>query len=499
MSLDEYAAFCAEIEADETTEEEGQVTYAELLQVMENTIGLLESINPPEEASVWHIALLASQRETKAAVDEYPGSKDDPIELEQFFSLAMAQYESLSEAIQEMDPAFREWLVAAGCIDEEMAAATSDVWWDDVTEEIEGEELTIGAVVKGSLDEAGVTDHFFFRAQEGMEYMIEAVSEELRSIRVELTDRRTFSKIRDRSRQPLRFSWTAPESGEYHLYVTSGSGTGSYTVSVSINAQALKPMGTATPVPAAAQMATSTPMATAEPTTSPGPTVTPAPTAVPTDAVPSGPTNVRYAIEGSAIRVSWEAVEGADYYNVYHDGFFDSFCTSDAGGRPSFCQELATNVIETIYLHTEPDGEENYYWVVACNQGGCSEIDSENPGGPVVDRPASPPSLTYAWEENAIRVSWEAAEGADYYKVYHHDFFDSSCSLFSGSSPKFCEELATNVVETSYLHTEPGEERNFYWVVACNQGGCSEIDSKNPAKQGEDGATRSTEYESQCL
>ena len=155
MSLDEYAAFCAEIEADETTEEEGLVTYAELLQVMENTIGLLESINPPEEASVWHNALLASQRETKAAVDEYPGSKDDPIELEQFFSLAMAQYESLSEAIQEMDPAFRDWLVAAGCIDEEMAAATSDAWWDDVTEEIDGEELTIGAVVKGVAGRGG--------------------------------------------------------------------------------------------------------------------------------------------------------------------------------------------------------------------------------------------------------------------------------------------------------------------------------------------------------
>ena len=80
MSLDEYAAFCAELEAGETTEEEGEITYGEFSAGLQLYIGLLESVNPPEEVSDWHNTLLTSQRELKAAIDEYPGSKDDPID-----------------------------------------------------------------------------------------------------------------------------------------------------------------------------------------------------------------------------------------------------------------------------------------------------------------------------------------------------------------------------------------------------------------------------------
>ena len=488
MSLDDYAAFCAEFDSGETTEGEGEISYGEFSDGLSVLIGFLESVNPPDEVSVWHNTWLASLQELKAAIDEYPGSRNDPIDIERFFSLMVAYHGRLGETIQKLDPAIRDWLVATGCIDEEMAASAFEGWWDEGAEEVEREELTIGAGVEGPLDGAGETDQFLFRAEAGREYLIEAVWEEMSSIRVELSDGMTFSRVRQSNRPPLQLLWTAPESGEYHLNVTSGSGSGSYTVSVSINAQAVNPTGTAAPVPAAAQGVTSTPLASAEQTTSPGPTATLSPTAAPTKAVLSGPANVRYALEGSAIRVTWEVVEGADYYNVYHDGFFDSNCSLDAGGSASFCQEMATDIVDTHYLHTEPDGEENYYWVVACNQEGCSEIDSENPGGPIVDRPGSPQSVTYDWEETAVRVSWEVVEGADYYNVYHDDFFDSSCSLGVGGSASFCEELATDIVETNYLHTEPEGEENYYWVVACNRGGCSEIDSENPARPGEAGA-----------
>ena len=87
----------------------------------------------------------------------------------------------------------------------------------------------------------------------------------------------------------------------------------------------------------------------------------------------------------------------------------------------------------------------------------------------------------YAWDGSTIRVSWDPVDGADYYKIYHDDFFDSSCSLTMGGSPSVCEELAANVVGTSYLHENPNASENYYWVVACNSDGCSEIDSRNPA------------------
>ena len=64
----------------------------------------------------------------------------------------------------------------------------------------------------------------------------------------------------------------------------------------------------------------------------------------------AGPTNVRYAPEGTAVRVSRNPVEGADYYNIYHDEFFDSGCRLAGDGSPSLCEELATNVVVTTYV-----------------------------------------------------------------------------------------------------------------------------------------------------
>ena len=91
----------------------------------------------------------------------------------------------------------------------------------------------------------------------------------------------------------------------------------------------------------------------------------------------------------------------------------------------------------------------------------------------------------YTWEGSTIRVSWDAVDGADYYKVYHHDFFDDACSLRSDGRPRFCEELAADATGTTYIHTNPTSPdmgENYYWVVSCNSDGCSEIDSYYPAQ-----------------
>ena len=126
------------------------------------------------------------------------------------------------------------------------------------------------------------------------------------------------------------------------------------------------------------------------PTPQPAPTQTPTPTAMPTESTPVAPANVRYSLEGSTIRVSWEPVDGADHYNVYVDDFFDSSCRLNRDGSLSFCEELVASVGETSYVHASPDSFNNYYWVVACNSGGCSEIDSDNPASQVVTESTGP-------------------------------------------------------------------------------------------------------------
>ena len=126
------------------------------------------------------------------------------------------------------------------------------------------------------------------------------------------------------------------------------------------------------------------------PTPQPAPTQTPTPTAMPTESTPVAPANVRYSLEGSTIRVSWEPVDGADHYNVYVDDFFDSSCRLNRDGSLNFCEELVASVGETSYVHASPDSFNNYYWVVACNSGGCSEIDSDNPASQVVTESTGP-------------------------------------------------------------------------------------------------------------
>ena len=192
--------------------------------------------------------------------------------------------------------------------------------------------------------------------------------------------------------------------------------------------------------------------------------------------------NPQYAWDGSTILVSWDAADGADYYKVYYDEISDSNCSLSRDGSPVACEELAANVVGMSYLHENLSAVNNYYWVVACNSDGCSEIDSGNPAAPIEPIPAAPANVTYAVEGSAIRVTWEAVPGAEYYEVYYHEFIDSACTLDRVGNPLPCEELAANVVGMSYLHENPSAVNNYYWVVACNSGGCSDIDSKNPAK-----------------
>ena len=257
----------------------------------------------------------------------------------------------------------------------------------------------------------------------------------------------------------------------------SSSGEEAKTVPTPTLQSTTRAIPTPTPTPALPSAPAATPTLISTPTQ----TATAFPT--PVDATTlTAPANVLYALEGSAIRVTWDAVDDADYYNIYHDDFLGSNCFIWEDGTPSFCEELATNVTETGYLHTAPALGSNYYWVVACNSGGCSAVETETPASPVVTKPDTPSNVTYIWEGSAIRVSWEPDSGADFYKVYHDDFFDSSCSLGRDGSPRFCDELAANVVASSYLHTDPDEDSNYYWVVACNRGGCSDVDSESPAR-----------------
>ncbi|MXV81209.1 MAG: fibronectin type III domain-containing protein [Chloroflexi bacterium] len=98
--------------------------------------------------------------------------------------------------------------------------------------------------------------------------------------------------------------------------------------------------------------------------------------------------------------------------------------------------------------------------------------------------PTAPTNQRYSYEGSAIVLQWNESEGADFYKVYFADSAEPGCRLQDGQ-PEFCVEL-DGEVPTGWFedHSEArfNRERNYYWVVACRGGGCSAIDSANPAQ-----------------
>ena len=99
--------------------------------------------------------------------------------------------------------------------------------------------------------------------------------------------------------------------------------------------------------------------------------------------------------------------------------------------------------------------------------------------------PASPANIRAVWEGSSVRVSWNASANATHYKVYHDDFFSSSCRISSFGNVFGCEELSSSVSGTTHLHASPDDRRNYYWVTACNAEGCSEIDRYNAVQPGD--------------
>ena len=199
-----------------------------------------------------------------------------------------------------------------------------------------------------------------------------------------------------------------------------------------------------------------------------------------TTPVPASPADTQFHRDGATTVVTWGPSTGATHYKVYHSDSRFARCTLLLSGTLSGCGELSGSVSGTTYTHTDPDADTNHYWVTACNSAGCSEIDSSNPARFMDNRPPAPANSQFRRDGSTTLISWDPSTGATHYKVYYDDFFDSSCRLSRGS-PSFCDELAGNVSGTSYTHTDPDEDENYYWVTACNNAGCLDIDSANPA------------------
>ena len=436
MSLDEYLEICSEPESD-TADFEEYVSLREFSAALGDFTERLESVEPPQKVAAWHNAVLVYQRALKRALDDAPGPGDGESEDEYIlgvlFPVALQYQPEIDGASSSLDSDTLARMVAAGCIDDELAGDST--LQRDSTLQMEATELTVGETVWVETDNPDLPNRYYFQSEQGRRYLVEVDGESQPEFLVTLPVTQSqlpTNFIFSEGREQLSLRWKALTSDTY-VFQVSLDDVGSYTVGIRL------------------------------------------------DPTPDSPPNLQYAWEGSTIQVSWDSVDEADYYNVYHDDLFPEGCSLGEDGTPSFCDELATNLSGTSYLHPDRGGD-NYYWVTACNNHGCSKIDSRSPATPVMEKPNAPSGTTYTREGTTVHVTWNPVDGADYYKVYHDDFFYSACSLRGDAAPSFCNELAAKVTETTYMHSGPSDDTNYYWVVACNRGGCSEIVSKEPAQ-----------------
>ena len=96
---------------------------------------------------------------------------------------------------------------------------------------------------------------------------------------------------------------------------------------------------------------------------------------------PTLPLNVRFVPGNLTIRLSWDPVDGADYYRIHHADTMDPVCSLTWYGNTGSCRLLAGDLTGTGYTDSSPAPGDNHYWVEACNSGGCSGLTATIPPG----------------------------------------------------------------------------------------------------------------------
>ena len=151
----------------------------------------------------------------------------------------------------------------------------------------------------------------------------------------------------------------------------------------------------------------------------------------------------------NSIKVSWNAVEEADSYNIYY-GTTDSIGTATA--------IIGLGIEETEYTVSELNSGTVYYtWIKAVSG---AEISGASNMESVITLPDLP-SLNPTVSGNTISLSWNAVTGADYYRIYY-----GTTDVFDDATP------VNNILATEYILSDLEYDTDYYfWISARNSSG----------------------------
>lgn len=172
--------------------------------------------------------------------------------------------------------------------------------------------------------------------------------------------------------------------------------------------------------------------------------------------IPSIPSNVN-ATDGDfsdRVEVIWDAVPDTSDYKVYR-------ALSQEGTR-ALIGTIATNsfidnnaIVNTTY----------WYWIQACNLGGCSDFSLADSGYAAYPVPGTPQNLLASDGifPNRVEVTWNEVSETSQYQVFRAESETGTRTLVGNANDNRYDDF-------SALHNKIYS----YWVKACNVSGCSD-------------------------
>ena len=173
--------------------------------------------------------------------------------------------------------------------------------------------------------------------------------------------------------------------------------------------------------------------------------------------IPATPSNLSAsASDSSSVDISWSSVTGATYYDLYRN---------ISGDSPSASRVYSANATSTTDTGLEAETQ-YYYWIRACNGAGCSDLSPSVTATTGEEVPDVPSELSVsANDSSSADISWLGVTAATYYELYRNTANNSSSAaqVYVGGN--------TSITDTEL----ESSTEYYYWVKACNSGGCSDF------------------------
>ena len=210
----------------------------------------------------------------------------------------------------------------------------------------------------------------------------------------------------------------------------------------------------------------------------------------PTTSSLSAPTGLSGSVVSNGIRLSWNPVDGAEFYTVSR--------TSSIIGAPVPLEYIghSGHIYNTNVVDTKPLEGDNYYVIYACKnfKGNTCTVSPQSapiyvqytggntPGGGDYNKIKAPTNVRAVQNGKTIVVTWDAVDGASKYEVFHASSANgsySSCGYYTNN--RYTDEvvlITNNYYKIKAIGSTTSEFSDYAYCKYSDNGG-----SQKPAVQ----------------